>query len=78
MQLLGFTAGTGFEIRWAESMQSDPSAFERVAAGTSPAGTTTVELPGRDGGFWLLWLTELPIQPDGSYFAELSELRLRP
>jgi serine/threonine protein kinase len=78
MQLLGFTAGTGFEIRWAESMQSDPSTFERVAAGTSPAGTTTVELPGRDGGFWLLWLTELPIQPDGSYFAELSELRLRP
>lgn len=78
MQLLGFSEGTNFEIRWADALQNDPGAYERVAAGTSPAGTTSVELPRRVGGFWMLWLTGLPLQPDGTYFAELSELRLRP
>ncbi|HEY5890279.1 MAG TPA: hypothetical protein VIW94_06235 [Acidimicrobiia bacterium] len=78
MQLLGFSQGTVFEIRWAVSPQNDPSAYERVAAGTAPAGTTSVDLPSREDGLWLLWLTEVPQQADGTYYAELSELLLRP
>lgn len=78
LQLLGLSEGTVFEFRWAGTISENPDDWERVAAGTAPAGTTSVVLPPRTDGFWLLWLTELPLQPDGTYFTELAELRLRP
>lgn len=78
LQMLGFSEGTAFELRWSPSIDDDPNAWERIAAGTAPAGTTSIELPARNAGFWLLWLTELPLQADGTYYSELSELRLRP
>lgn len=78
LQLSGFSRGTVFEIRWADTILEDPSEWERIAAGRAPAGATSVELPPRTGGFWLLWMTDLPLQSDGSYYSVISELRLRP
>lgn len=78
LQLTGFSQGTVFEVRWIEEFTDDPAVWERIAAGVAPAGTTAVELPARTDGFWMLWMTELPLQSDGTYYAELSELRLRP
>ncbi|REK21097.1 MAG: hypothetical protein DWQ40_04530 [Actinobacteria bacterium] len=78
LQLTGFSEGTVFEIRWAATLSEDIDSWSRVAAGRAPAGTTSVDLPARTGGYWMVWLTELPQQTDGTYYAELSELRLQP
>lgn len=75
IQLFGLSNGTSFEIKWSESVASDPEAWDRVAAGRSPAGTTFIDLPARTDGYWLVWMTELPLQSDGTYYAGLSELR---
>jgi serine/threonine protein kinase len=78
LHLAGLSAGTVFEVRWSATLESDPEDWQRVAAGSAPAGTTSVDLPGRSDGFWLIWMTELPLQSDGTYYAQLSELRLEP
>jgi serine/threonine protein kinase len=78
LQMLGLSEGTVFELRWSEAIGENPDDWERIAAGTAPAGTTSIDLPPRTEGYWLLWLTELPLQADGTYYSELSELRLRP
>ena len=78
LQITGFSQGTVFEVKWAESVLTDPAEWSRVAAGSAPAGTTSVDLPPRAGGHWLIWLTDLPAQPDGNYYAEMSEVRLQP
>ncbi|MEX1093623.1 MAG: protein kinase [Acidimicrobiia bacterium] len=76
MHLAGLSQGTVFEIRWSATLFDDPEDWVRVAAGTAPAGTTSVDLPARVDGFWLLWMIDLPLQGDGTYYAQLSELRL--
>lgn len=78
IHLAGLSQGTVFEIRWSASLVDDPENWVRVAAGTAPAGTTSVDLPTRVDGFWLLWMIDLPLQSDGTYYAQLSELRLEP
>lgn len=78
LQLTGFSRDTVFEVRWSESVEDDPGDWERVASGRAPAGTTSVDLPSRNGGFWLLWMTDIPLQADGTYYSSLAELRLRP
>jgi hypothetical protein len=38
----------------------------------------TMQLPGRDGGVWLVWLTELPEQAIDEYFSEVFEVTFSP
>ncbi|MGF1617111.1 MAG: protein kinase [Acidimicrobiia bacterium] len=78
VHLAGFSQGTVFEIRWSPTLVEDPEDWVRAAAGTAPAGTTSVDLPPRVDGFWLLWMIDLPLQGDGTYYAQLSQLRLEP
>lgn len=78
VQITGFSQGTVFEVRWAGSVLENPAEWSRIAAGTAPAGTTAVDLPARESGYWLIWLTGLPLQDDGTYYAQVSELRLLP
>ncbi|MEX1037818.1 MAG: hypothetical protein WDZ96_03060 [Acidimicrobiia bacterium] len=78
LHLAGLSRGTVFEIRWSDSRPDDPESWERIAAGTAPAGTTSVDLPARTDGYWLFWMTDLPLQSDGTYYAQMSELRLEP
>jgi hypothetical protein len=37
-----------------------------------------MQLPNRDGGVWLLWLTDLPEQGSAEYYAEVFEVVFRP
>ncbi|MDH3190388.1 MAG: hypothetical protein OEM39_07100 [Acidimicrobiia bacterium] len=78
LQVTGFSQGTAFEVRWSDQVLEDPAGWERIAAGRAPAGTTSIDLPERPGGFWLIWMVELPSQSDGTYYAAISELRLTP
>jgi serine/threonine protein kinase len=78
IQLLGFTTGTEFELMWAADPGEDLESWDRLVGATAPPGTAAFTLPARVDGHWLLWMTDLPRQPDGSYFVELAEVRFAP
>ena len=68
------TAGTTFLIGWADTVPEDPAQWEHIGRGTLQEAAVSVQLPVRGGGFWRLWLTDLPEQPDGSYRSEISDI----
>lgn len=78
VELVELSEETRFEIYWAGEFLDDLQGWDRIAGGASPPGATIVALPRRDSGFWLVWLTELPQQEDGSWQATLAEVRFRP
>ena len=78
LQLVGLTEATHFEIHWSNQLVEDLTLWDRVISATaSPAGTS-LDLPPRADGFWLIWLTDLPPRGDGSYQAAIAELRFEP
>ena len=77
VQLVGFSAGTKFEIYWAETVFPQLDEWERLAGARAPPGMASLRLPPRTGGHWLIWMTDLPLQPDGTYYSTLSEVRFR-
>jgi len=74
LQVTG-TAGTVYRLGWSTQPPDDPSAWDDVATGRLLPATTTIGLPARHGGTWLLWLVDLPSDPDGRYLAEIAETR---
>ena len=78
VQLVGLTTGTTFDIYWSREPPEGIDGLERALSGTAEASETLFPLPPREGGHWLLWMTEFPQQPDGSYYAELAEVRFTP
>ncbi len=75
VQLVGFSPGTEFEIYWAEAVFPQLDSWERLAGAQAPPGTASLSLPPRTGGHWLIWITDLPAQSDGTYYSTLSEVR---
>lgn len=78
MQLIEFTPSTAFDLYWSDTFYAQLEQWSRVAGGRTPPGTTLIELPPRNDGFWLLWLTDLPLRSDGSYSSSISEVRFLP
>ncbi len=76
LDLLGLTAGASLEIRWSSSPTDDIDAYETVGRMVSQPGATSLRLPPRESGTWLVWFTDLP-PVDGDYMVSLSELRFR-
>ncbi|MCL1600081.1 MAG: hypothetical protein M3112_00930 [Actinomycetia bacterium] len=70
--------GTTFAIAWAASAPEDPAEWEHIARGTLLLAESRIQLPIRGGGFWLLWLTNLPERPDGSYQTRITDIRFAP
>jgi hypothetical protein len=77
VDLLGLGAGAALELRWAPQRFPLPEDYELIARIASQRGATTVRLPPRSGGTWLIWFVELPSR-NGDYQASISELRFRP
>ena len=75
VQLLGFTGGTSFQLYWSPGEADALADRERIAAARASPGVTTLDLPDRDGGQWLIWIVDLPQQSDGTYYATVSEVR---
>jgi len=71
------TPGTSYTVAWASSATAEREEFEDVVAGELREGTTRMQLTERDGGVWLLWLTDLPEREDGVYFSNISEVVFR-
>lgn len=83
------TPATAWEVRWAASLPQDLTGWEVVANGVVPPSIepvlTTVDLPPRESGIWLLWLTDLAPQgqseddpPRDFYFSFIYEVRFSP
>lgn len=77
LELLGVTPGASLEARWAPEPGDQPADFEVVGRFVSQPGTTSVRLPARSDGIWLIWFTDLPPM-EGDYMVSLSEIRLSP
>jgi hypothetical protein len=78
VQLVGLSPGTRFEVYWAEAVLPQLSDWDRLAGAQAPPGTASLSLPPRVGGHWLIWMTDLPLQADGTYFSTLTEVRFLP
>jgi len=72
------TAGTVFSLGWATSVPEDPTDWERLARGTLQGAESRVQIPIRGGGYWLLWLTDLPERLDGSFQSNITNVRFAP
>ena len=69
--------GTVFTVFWAQRFPGNFDDWESVATGRSLPGSAVIQLPPRQDGVWLVWMTEVPQQQDG-FFAQLAEVRFRP
>lgn len=77
LSLGGITPGVDFQVRWSPGNDDDLEAWEPVTTGVTIAGELEVQLPERDSGWWMLWLTDLPEATDGGHLAEIAEVRFR-
>ena len=77
VEISGMSEGTLFAIRWAEELPATPDGWQQVASGTAISANQQLQLPTRNGGVWLVWLTSLPPQDEG-YFSAMTEVRFLP
>ncbi len=78
VQLVGLTSGTQFGIYWADEPPAGIDGWEQALTTTAESNTILLPLPPREGGHWLLWMTEFPQQSEGTYYGELAEVRFTP
>lgn len=70
------SAGTAVTVAWAEQPADTFEGWSQVAMAVLGAEPTSIAVPARDGGAWLLWFTDLPAQEGGEYFyATIAEVR---
>lgn len=78
LEMVRLSEGSAIDIYWSEERLEDPSAWQRIVGAHATPGSTTVDLPPRTDGFWLIWLTELASQEDGTFLSSIAELRFEP
>lgn len=66
--------GTSYEVGWAAAATEEISGWDMVATGTLGAAPVTIQLPRRQEGVWLLWLTSLPDIGDGIHVGEIGDV----
>jgi hypothetical protein len=76
VELVGISPGVRLELRWAQAPDLESS--ELVAAAQTSEAPLLLMVPPRQDGSWIVWLTDLPDAADGSYQAELAEVRFTP
>lgn len=78
LEIVRLSEGSVAEISWSDERLEDPEGWERVVGVRATPGSTTVDLPPRTDGFWMIWLTELSTQDDGTFLSSIAELRFEP
>ena len=78
IETFGFTVGTRFELYWSEAFFAQLGEWTRIAGGVASPAATRLDLPPRENGFWLLWMTDLPERANGSYQSLITEVRFLP
>ncbi|MCH7668867.1 MAG: hypothetical protein IIC71_06665 [Acidobacteria bacterium] len=69
------TSGTAFTLSWSKDPDAPIETWEHISSAVISTGTTTIQLPDRPEGHWLLWLTDLPEDATGEYVAVIREIR---
>lgn len=78
LEMAGLTVGTRFDLYWSDVFTADLEQWDRIAGAQAPPGTTSIDLPSREDGFWLLWLRDLPQRADGTFYSSIAEVRFLP
>jgi hypothetical protein len=69
---------TGYSVLWAETVPPSFEGWELIGSGTVLDAPARMQLPGRDGGIWLLWFTDVPEQAPDEFFTIVSEVTFTP
>ncbi len=72
------TEATRFTLAWNATLPDVPGGWDRIGSAQILTGTTRLDVARRDEGFWLIWITTLPEQPDGTFGTAIYEIRLLP
>ena len=72
------TPETRFTVAWNATLPDVPGEWDRIGSAQILTGSTRLDVPYREKGFWLVWITSLPAQVDGTYGASIAEIRLLP
>jgi hypothetical protein len=75
LEIVGLASGTELWIGWSPGRPEDPAEWEQVASVRSAGADLVLQLPRRQDGNWLVWLTRLPRQADGDYWTTVAEIR---
>lgn len=75
LEMVRLSQNSVVDIYWSDVRLEEPTGWEKVAEAHASPGSTVVQLPARTNGFWLIWLTELTPQDDGTYLSSMAELR---
>jgi putative peptidoglycan lipid II flippase len=67
------TPAISFELRAADEVGTGEDDFSEVATEDNVEATTTIELDGEQGRYWLVWITSLP--GGGAGRAGIAEVR---
>lgn len=78
IELLGSVDGMSYRLLWAPSPFPTFAEWESIASGSIGGERGTVQVPSRSDGWWLVWITDLPADPDGGYVGRVGEVRFRP
>ena len=78
VELARLTPETTFEVRWSQDLADDLDDWEAVVSARAVPSTTVIAVPPRENGYWLIWLTDLPGQDDGTYLATMAQVRFLP
>ena len=77
--------GTRYELRWAPTIPDELTAWEVLETGVLGTDAVVHPVPERNGGFWLIWITELTSQgqseedpPRDFFYSFLYEVRFAP
>lgn len=72
------TPDTQFTVAWNATLPEVPGEWDRIGAAQILTGSTRLDVPHREEGYWFVWITTLPLQDDGTFAAAISEIRLLP
>ena len=78
IELLGSVDGMSYRLLWAPSPFPTFAEWESIASGSIGGERGTVQVPSRSDGWWLVWITDVPADPDGGYVGRVGEVRFRP
>lgn len=78
IEIIQLTPDTTFDVYWASQPFTDLTSWEHIAGASALPANTTLDVPPRQNGYWLLWLTALPPQDDGTFLARATEVRFLP
>lgn len=77
IELSGAADGTSFRLLWADERFPTLAGWEPVARGSVTGNLSSIQLPTRNDGYWLVWLTDLPADSEGGFVGRVGEVRFR-